>query len=64
MSIFLLGLNTTIGSGIFLLPGAACVALGPSSLLLIIAGTLLMFSLALCYAEAASKFDRNGSSYL
>ncbi|MCL6263204.1 APC family permease [Craterilacuibacter sp. RT1T] len=64
LSIFLLGLNTTIGSGIFLLPGAAYAALGPSSLLLIIAGALLMLSLALCYAEAASKFDRNGSSYL
>ena len=55
-SIVLLGINSIIGTGIFLLPNRAYALMGPSSLL------ILLF--ALCFAEVAGFFSRNGGPYL
>ncbi|MGS0724955.1 APC family permease [Shewanella sp. 0m-8] len=63
-SIILLGINAIIGSGIFLLPGDAYQALGPSSILVFLLCALLVMSLALCFAELSSRVSQNGSSYV
>ena len=63
-SILLLGINGIIGSGIFLLPNKAYAEVGVSSVFVIIVGAILVISLALCYAEASSKFNQNGASYV
>lgn len=64
LSIVLLGINSIIGSGIYLLPNQAYASLGVSSILIIVAGAILVLSLALCYAEASAKINDSGSSYL
>ncbi|MBC2855707.1 MAG: APC family permease [Cetobacterium sp.] len=64
MSIFFLGVNSIIGSGIFLLPNKAYADVGNASLLVILLNTVLALSLALCFAVSASRFDKNGSAFV
>lgn len=63
-TIILYGINSLIGSGIFLLPGAAYNALGPSSLLAYFFVIILVMSIALCFAECGSMFKESGGPYL
>lgn len=63
-SIFFLGINSIIGSGIFLLPNKAYADVGMGSLVVILINTLLALFLALCFAEAASIFEKNGSAFV
>lgn len=63
-SIILLGMNGIIGSGIFLLPGNAYKIMGTSSLFVYVFITLLVGSMALCFAEAAGLFQSNGGAYI
>ncbi len=63
-SIVLLGINGVIGSGIFLLPGKAMALIGPGSIFVYLAMTLIVMAVALCFAECASKFSRNGAAYV
>jgi amino acid transporter len=63
-SIVLLGINGVIGSGIFLLPGKAMALVGPGSIFVYLFMTLVVMSIALCFAECASKFSRNGAAYV
>ena len=63
-SIVLLGLNGIIGTGIFLLPNRAYALMGPSSLLILLFDAFLAGCLALCFAEVAGFFSRNGGPYL
>lgn len=63
-SIVLLGINSIIGSGIFLMPGKAYVLMGTSSLWVYVFITLLAGSMALCFAEAAGYFKSNGAAYV
>nr|WP_256261013.1 APC family permease [Shewanella sp. NIFS-20-20] len=63
-SIILLGVNAIIGSGIFLLPGDAYQALGPSAIGVFLLCALLVMCLALCFAELASRTSENGASYV
>lgn len=64
VSIVLLGINTMIGTGIFLLPSKPMELVGPSSVLVYILVTLIVSAIALCFAECASFFSRNGAAYL
>lgn len=64
LSIFFLGINSIIGSGIFLLPGETYAEVGLASIIVIIINAILAFFLALCFAETASIFDKNGSSFI
>ena len=64
ISILLLGINGIVGSGIFLLPNKAYAEVGVSSVLVILVSAFLVISLALCYAEASSKFSQDGASYV
>lgn len=63
-SLILLGINSIIGTGIFLLPGNAYALGGTSSLFVYLFVILLAGSLALCFAEAAGLFKSNGGAYV
>jgi amino acid transporter len=56
--------NSTVGAGIFGLPGKVYALLGPYSVFTCIAGGLLMGLVAACYAEAGSRYQGTGASYL
>ena len=63
-SICLLGINAIIGSGIFLLPGKIAREVGMWSIAVILFDALLVFLLALCFAEAGGFFKENGAAYV
>ncbi|MBS4162802.1 putative transporter [Candidatus Protochlamydia amoebophila] len=64
MSAILLGINMILGSGIFLLPGKVSELTGASSLYVYVFVSLLILSIAWCFAQCAALFDRNGGAYL
>jgi amino acid transporter len=57
-------INDVIGSGVYLLPAAAAANLGSASVGAIVLAGLGVLLLVLCFAEAASYFDRPGSAYV
>ena len=57
-------INDVIGSGVYLLPAAAAAILGPASIGAVILAGFAVLLLVLCFAEAASYFDRPGGAYL
>ena len=59
-----LSINDVIGSGIYLLPAATFLLLGPASIWAVLLAGLVVALLVLCYAQAASYFDQPGGSYL
>jgi len=63
-SIILLGINTILGSGIFLLPGSFYIALNEKGIFptLIVIATVL--SISLCFAEASGIFEGYGGPYI
>ncbi|MGZ3633766.1 MAG: APC family permease [Parachlamydiaceae bacterium] len=63
-SMILLGINSILGTGIFLLPGKAMALVGPASILVYLFVTLVAVAIAFCFAECASLFSRNGAAYL
>ena len=63
-SIVLLGINAVVGSGIFLLPGRAMELIGPGSIFVYLFMALLVMAIALCFAECAGRFSRNGAAYV
>ncbi|MBI6871596.1 APC family permease [Clostridium aciditolerans] len=63
-SIVLLGINGVIGSGIFLLPGKAMKLMGPGSIWVYLFDMILVLSMALCFAEVAGMFNKNGGPYV
>lgn len=63
-SIILLGVNAIIGSGIFLLPNQAYSLVSTSSIFVFIFDALLVITIALSFAEAASLFTKDGGPYV
>ncbi|MGH7458412.1 MAG: APC family permease [Longimicrobiaceae bacterium] len=59
-----LALNDVIGSGVYLLPAAAALLLGPASVWAVVLAGCAVALLVLCFAEAASYFDEPGGGYL
>lgn len=59
-----LSINDVVGSGIYLLPAATALLLGPASLWAVMVAGLAVCLLVLTYAQAASYFDQPGGSYL
>jgi basic amino acid/polyamine antiporter, APA family len=57
-------LNDVIGSGVYLLPAAAALILGPTSLWAVVLAGFAVALLVLCFAEAGSYFDSPGGAYL
>lgn len=62
--LYALSINDVIGSGIYLLPAAAALLLGPASLWAVLLAGVAVSLLVLCYAQAASYFDQPGGGYL
>ena len=59
-----LAINDVIGSGVYLLPAATALLLGPASLWAVLLAGIAVGLLVLCYAQAASFFDQPGGGYL
>ncbi len=59
-----IGVNQVIGSAIFLLPAAVARLVGPWGPLAFMGVGLLSLSIALCFAEVGSRFDKTGGPYL
>lgn len=57
-------INDVIGSGVYLLPAGAAAILGFASVGAVVAAGVAVLLLVLCFAEAATHFDRPGSAYL
>lgn len=64
LSIILLGFNSIIGSGIFLLPNKVMAQVGPFALVVTIFDAILVISIAMCFAEVGGKFKKNGGPYV
>ncbi len=63
-TVIMYGINCVIGSGIFLLPGKAYKTMGAGSLFAYLFVLIMVMSIALCFAECASMFDKSGGPYL
>ncbi len=63
-SIFFLGVDGIIGSGIFLLPGSLYKDAGTLTLGLIILGAVAVLLFGFCYAEMAARTTGNGGAWL
>lgn len=59
-----LAINDVIGSGVYLLPAAAALLLGPFSIWAVLLAGCAVAILVLCFAEASSYFDEPGGAYL
>ena len=59
-----LSINDVVGSGIYLLPAATAMLLGPASLWGVLLAGFAVCLLVLTYAQASSYFDQPGGSYL
>ena len=59
----LYGINAVIGSGIFLLPQKIYKGLGPASLAVMLGTAFLVILLAVCLAETAGYFNKNGGAF-
>ncbi|WP_299018321.1 APC family permease [uncultured Photobacterium sp.] len=63
-SIVLLGFNSIIGSGIFLLPSSLYQLAGDWSVALILITAIIVATIAFCFAEASGYFSQNGAAYV
>jgi amino acid transporter len=59
-----LAINDVLGSGVYLLPAAAALLLGASSIFAVVIAGFAVALLVLCFAEASSYFDEPGGAYL
>ena len=59
-----IGVNQVIGGAIFLLPSDVARLVGPWGPLAFVAVGLLSLSIALCFAEVGSRFEKTGGPYL
>jgi APA family basic amino acid/polyamine antiporter len=55
--------NITVGTGIFVLPALVAENLGSASILAYLVCGVLMFLIALCFAEVGSKVTTSGGTY-
>ncbi len=63
-SMVLFGMNSIIGSGVFLLPGQAMGLAGAWSILAYVFVTLVVLAIAWCFAQCAVIFNRSGGAYI
>lgn len=64
LSIFLLGIDGIIGSGIFLMPSRVYAKLGDLSMVVMPLAGIAILSIALCFANLASKIPGDGGAWL
>ncbi|KRO16218.1 hypothetical protein IV56_GL001707 [Lacticaseibacillus saniviri JCM 17471 = DSM 24301] len=63
-SVFFLGINGIVGSGIFLLPGKIYAQAGNFDVGLIVIAAIATLLIALCFADMASRFTGDGAAWL
>jgi APA family basic amino acid/polyamine antiporter len=56
-------INSTIGGGIFRMPGALAAQVGPAAPLALVAGAFAIIPIALCFAAAGSRTHATGGPY-
>jgi amino acid transporter len=59
-----IGVNATVGSGVFALPDDMQRAMGGWSPLAYLLCSILLLPVALCFAELAGRFDETGGAYV
>lgn len=59
-----LAINDVVGSGVYLLPAATALLLGPGSVLVVLLAGVAVALLVLCFAAASSYFDEPGGAYV
>jgi len=59
-----ISINGVVGSGVYLLPAAAAAFMGAASLWAVPLAGIAVLLLALCFAEAGSRFDEPGGGYV
>lgn len=64
ISTILLGINTIIGSGVFLLPHQTYTLVGNNSFIVFIIDAFITLGIALMFAENSSRFHEDGGPYL
>ncbi|MDZ4370502.1 MAG: APC family permease [Phenylobacterium sp.] len=63
-SLAAVGVNSIIGAGFYLLPAQYFAVAGAWAPLILLLVGVLMFAIALCFAEVGSRFTTNGGAYL
>lgn len=58
------GVNSIIGAGFYLLPAQYFATAGAWAPVVLLVVGVLMFAIALCFAEVGSRFRENGGAYL
>jgi len=56
-------INVIVGGGIFMLPAALFIGMGPAAPLAFVAGALVIVPVALCFAAAGSRVTSTGGPY-
>ncbi|MBI4376853.1 MAG: amino acid permease [Elusimicrobia bacterium] len=64
LDVFCLGINAIVGSSIYLFPGQLAALLGPASIFAFAFTAVLLAPVALCFAEASSRFSGHGGPAL
>lgn len=64
LSMILLGINSIVGSGIFLLPGVVVSFSGKWTLFVYLFVSVIVMAIAWSIAQCATLFNRNGGSYV
>jgi amino acid transporter len=64
LDVLCIGVNSIVGSGIFLLPDDIQRAMGPWSPAAYVACALLLMPVALCFAELGAKYEESGGVYV
>ncbi|MEA4958483.1 MAG: amino acid permease [Anaerolineaceae bacterium] len=62
LQVIMLGTAGTLGSGIFVLTGHAAAVAGPATILAIVIGGILSFSIAFNYCELATTYPETGGA--
>src|SRR6188474_2240734 len=57
-------INTIVGSGIFGLPAAAAILMGPAAVMGYVGCSILVGLVALCFAECGSRLPATGGTYV
>lgn len=63
-TVLLFGINSIIGSGIFLLPNEGMRLFGPASIFVLMFDAILVLTIGLCFAEDSSLFSETGGAYV
>ncbi|MCB9557707.1 MAG: amino acid permease [Deltaproteobacteria bacterium] len=64
LDLLCLGINAIVGSGIYAFPGLLAAMLGPASFIPFLCCGAISLLIALCFADAASRYPHSGGPYV